>query len=138
MQAFIKIKFILYNVVLRFFTISCQYVCTLMLLTIKILGFSSHFFSVLFSDFNSLTVLFERTESHELYWSTAWNWQFYEHTLYLCSDYLIMRVSERSHWQNTYFSFLSLNHLLFCLGFCLPHIIWNDKNELWKTARVWS
>lgn len=77
-----------------------------------------------FSGFNSLTVLFKRTESHELSWSTAWNWQFYEHTLYLCSDYLIMRFPERRHWQDTYFSFLSLNHLLFCLGFCLPHIIY--------------
>lgn len=102
-------------------------------------AFFNHSFTVSFSGFNSLTVLFKRTKSHELSWSTAWNWQFYEHTLYLCSDYLIMRFPERRHWQDTYFSFLSLNHLLFCLGFCLPHIIYkNDKNELWKTARDWS
>lgn len=108
------------------FTILCQYTCTCILIfrTIIVVWFLSNSFTVSFSGFNSLTVLFKRTESHELSWSTAWNWQFYEHTLYLCSDYLIMRFPERRHWQNTYFSFLSLNHLLFCLGFCLPHIIY--------------
>lgn len=108
------------------FTILCQYTCTCILIfrTIIVVWFLSNSFTVSFSGFNSLTVLFKRTESHELSWSTAWNWQFYEHTLYLCSDYLIMRFPERRHWQNTYFSFPSLNHLLFCLGFCLPHIIY--------------
>lgn len=106
------------------FTILCQYTCILIFRTIIVVWFLSNSFTVSFSGFNSLTVLFKRTESHELSWSTAWNWQFYEHTLYLCSDYLIMRFPERRHWQNTYFSFLSLNHLLFCLGFCLPHIIY--------------
>lgn len=106
------------------FTILCQYTCILIFRTIIVVWFLSNSFTVSFSGFNSLTVLFKRTESHELSWSTAWNWQFYEHTLYLCTDYLIMRFPERRHWQNTYFSFLSLNHLLFCLGFCLPHIIY--------------
>lgn len=106
------------------FTILCQYTCILIFRTIIVVWFLSNSFTVSFSGFNSLTVLFKRTESHELSWSTAWNWQFYEHTLYLCSDYLIMRFPERRHWQDTYFSFLSLNHLLFCLGFCLPHIIY--------------
>lgn len=106
------------------FTILCQYTCILIFRTIIVVWFLSNSFTVSFSGFNSLTVLFKRTESHELSWSTAWNWQFYEQTLYLCSDYLIMRFPERRHWQDTYFSFLSLNHLLFCLGFCLPHIIY--------------
>lgn len=106
------------------FTILCQYTCILIFRTIIVVWFLSNSFTVSFSGFNSLTVLFKRTESHELSWSTAWNWQFYEHTLYLCSDYLIMRFPERRHWQDTYFSFPSLNHLLFCLGFCLPHIIY--------------
>lgn len=106
------------------FTILCQYTCILIFRTIIVVWFLSNSFTVSFSGFNSLTVLFKRTESHELSWSTAWNWQFYEQTLYLCSDYLIIRFPERRHWQDTYFSFLSLNHLLFCLGFCLPHIIY--------------
>lgn len=108
------------------FTILCQYTCTCILIfrTIIVVWFLSNSFTVSFSGFNSLTVLFKRTESHELSWSTAWNWQFYEHTLYLCSDYLIMRFPERRHWQNTYFSFPSLNNLLFYLCFCLPHIIY--------------
>lgn len=97
-------------------------------------GFFNHSFTVSLSGFNSLTVLFKRTESHELSWSTAWNWQFYEHTLYLCSDYLIMRFPERRHWQDTYFSFLSLNHLLFCLGFCLPHIIYKRQEWVMKNS----
>lgn len=89
------------------FTILCQYTCILIFRTIIVVWFLSNSFTVSFSGFNSLTVLFKRTESHELSWSTAWNWQFYEQTLYLCSDYLIMRFPERRHWQDGYILFIS-------------------------------